>query len=233
MILIFGGTTEGRAAVKVVEQGSKPFFYSTLGDAQQLDLLHGTRLTGALDAGAAASFCRKNDIRLLIDAAHPFAEGVHRTVAQTAAACRLPVIRYERRPVALTGEGVIPCADYGEAMRRLEADGVDRLLALTGVRTIPKLRPFWMRHDCYFRILERDDSVAEAVAAGFPREKLCFYHPDEAETVLLQQLRPSAVLTKESGESGGLPAKIEAARGLHIPIDVVQRPPLPDAFDRV
>lgn len=235
MILIFGGTTEGRAAVKVVEQGEKPFFYSTLGDAQQLELLHGTRLTGAMDAGAAESFCREHDIRLLIDAAHPFAEGVHRTVEQVAAACRLPVIRYERRPVALdpADPQTILCADYAEAMQRMEAAGVGRLLALTGVRTIPKLRPFWERHDCRFRILERESSVEEAVAAGFPREKLCFYHPGEAESDLLQRLQPDAVLTKESGESGGLPAKIAAAKSLGIPIYIVQRPPLPAAFDRV
>ena len=69
MILIFGGTTEGRAAVKVVEQGGKPFFYSTLGDAQAVGLVHGKRLTGAMDAGSAADFCQREGIRLLIDAA--------------------------------------------------------------------------------------------------------------------------------------------------------------------
>ena len=232
MILIFGGTTEGRAAVKVVEQGGKPFYYSTLGDTQQLELRHGTRLTGALDADAATAFCRREGIRLLIDAAHPFATGVHRTVEQTAAACSLLVIRYERRPVPLD-ERVIRCADYADAMQRMEAAGVDRLLALTGVRTIPKLRPFWERHDCRFRILDRADSVAEALAAGFPREKLYFYDPEEPETALLQRLRPDALLTKESGDSGGLPAKIEAARQCGIPIYVVERPALPDSFVRV
>lgn len=232
MILIFGGTTEGRAAVKVVEQGGKPFFYSTLGDAQTVELVHGERLTGAMDADSAADFCRRKGIRLLIDAAHPFAEGLHRTVAQVAAACRLPVIRYERRPVPADGYAV-SCADYADAVRRMEADGVERLLALTGVRTIPKLRLFWERHDCRFRILEREESIAEAVAAGFPREKLLFYHPDEPEIEVLRRVRPDAVLTKESGESGGLPAKIEAARQSGIPVYVVGRPPLPDSFDCV
>ena len=237
MILIFGGTTEGRAAVKVVEQGGKPFFYSTLGDAQQLQLLHGTRLTGAMDAAAATDFCRKNGIRLLIDAAHPFAAELHRTVGLTAASCGLPVIRYERRPTAFdpNDRSVIVCADYADAMRRMAADGVQHLLALTGVRTIPKLRPFWERHACHFRILEREDSLAEALAAGFPRESLCFYHPGEAEaeTELLQRLQPDAVLTKESGVSGGLPDKIAAARAAGIPIYVVARPTLPESFHRV
>ncbi len=232
MILIFGGTTEGRAAVKVVEQGGKPFFYSTLGDAQAVGLVHGKRLTGAMDAGSAADFCQREGIRLLIDAAHPFAEGLHRTVEQVAAVCRLPVIRYERRPVPVD-DAVVSCVDYADAMRRMEADGVGHLLALTGVRTIPKLRPFWERHDCRFRILDRPESIAEAEVAGFPREKLLFYHPDEPESAVLQRVRPDAVLTKESGVSGGLPAKIAAARQAGIPVYVVRRPPLPDSFDCV
>lgn len=232
MILIFGGTTEGRAAVKVVEQGEKPFFYSTLGDTQTIELIHGRRLVGTMDADTAVEFCRREGIRLLIDAGHPFAEGLHRTVAQVAAICRLPVIRYERRTVPLD-DRVVRCTDYADAMRRMEADGVTSLLALTGVRTIPKLRSFWERHDCRFRILERAESVDEAVAVGFPREKLLFYHPDESEVTVLEQVRPDAVLTKESGDSGGLPAKIEAARRLGIPVYVVERPALPDSFERV
>lgn len=232
MILIFGGTTEGRAAVKVVEQGEKPFFYSTLGDTQTIELIHGRRLVGAMDADTAVEFCRREGIRLLIDAGHPFAEGLHHTVAQVAAICRLPVIRYERRTVPLD-DRVVRCADYADAMRRMEADGVTSLLALTGVRTISKMRTFWERHDCRFRILERAESVDEAVAAGFPREKLLFYHPDESEATVLEQVRPDAVLTKESGDSGGLPAKIEAAHRHGIPVYVVERPALPDSFERV
>ncbi len=232
MILVFGGTTEGRSAVKVVEQSGKPFFYSTLGDTQSVELVHGRRLTGAMDADTAVAFCRREGIRLLIDAGHPFAEQLHRTVERVAAVCRLPVIRYERRPVPPDGYAV-RCADYADAIRRMEADGAEHLLALTGVRTIRKLRPFWERHDCRFRILDREESIAEAVAAGFPCEKLLFYRPDEPESAVLERVRPSAVLTKESGEAGGLPAKIEAARRLGLPIYVVERPALPDSFERV
>jgi hypothetical protein len=34
------------------------------------------------------------------------------------------------------------CNDYQDAMQQMEAAGVDRLLALTGVQTIGKLAPF-------------------------------------------------------------------------------------------
>lgn len=232
MILIFGGTTEGRAAVKVVEEGGKPYLYSTLGESQEVETPGGERLTGALTADDAVELCRRRGVRLLIDAAHPFAEGLHRTAAETADRCGVPAIRYERRAVR-DEKGVVWCADYTDAVRRLEEAGVGRLLALTGVRTIPRLRGFWQRHDTLFRILDRPESVAEAEGYGFPRERLLFFRPECCESELWRSVRPDAVLTKESGESGYLPQKIAAARELGIPLYVVRRPPLPGNFSTV
>ena len=281
MILIFGGTTEGRSAVKVAEEGAKEgtkegakeekeekkaqgeqgekeaqeekkaqgaqeeagekpvaggsfYLYSTLGATQEVATPHGERLTGALTAEAVAELCRRRGVRLIIDAAHPFAEGLHRTVAQAAAACALPVIRYERRPVRLADDApVVWCDDYADAVRRLEAAGVERLLALSGVRTIPKLKAFWQRHETWFRVLDRAESAAEAVRCGFPGERLLFFNPDTDEETLWRAVRPDAVLTKESGETGYFPRKVEAAQRLGIPLYAVRRPALPEWFHRV
>ena len=71
MILVFGGTTEGRKAVEVLEEGGSPYFYSTKTGEQDLTLHHGQRIDGALDAEAMLTFCREHDIRLMVDAAHP------------------------------------------------------------------------------------------------------------------------------------------------------------------
>jgi UDP-N-acetylglucosamine:LPS N-acetylglucosamine transferase len=50
VILVLGGTTEGRKAVEVLEEAAQPYFYSTKGEVQQVASPHGTRITGALDA---------------------------------------------------------------------------------------------------------------------------------------------------------------------------------------
>ena len=36
MILILGGTTEGRIAARTLEESGKPFYYSTKGDEQEV-----------------------------------------------------------------------------------------------------------------------------------------------------------------------------------------------------
>ena len=132
MILILGGTTEGRTAVKVADEAGKPYFYSTKGEWQEIQCKHGIRITGGMDTEKMESFCRQNNIRLLVDAAHPFASQLHRTVDETSRTLHLPVIRFERKYPPRT-ENIIWCEDYADAIYRLEKAGTDHLLALTGV----------------------------------------------------------------------------------------------------
>lgn len=228
MILILGGTTEGRDAVGVADEAGASYYYSTKGTRQEVQCAHGIRLTGALDEPAMEAWCREHAIRLIVDAAHPFASGLHRTVASVADTLQIPVIRYERR-YPPRDDAFVWCDDYADAIGRLEKAGVRRLLALTGVNTIAPLAGYWQRNVCWFRILNREESLAVAKAQGFPAEQLVFYRENEAEA-LIGRLHPEAILTKESGYSGGFTEKAEAARKLGLPLYVVKRPPLPAFF---
>lgn len=229
MILILGGTTEGRAAVHLIDEAAKPYFYSTKGASQNIECLHGTRLTGGMDTARMETFCRTHDIRLLVDAAHPFASLLHETVAEVSARLHIPVVRYERRYPPRESD-LIWCDDYADAIHKLEEAGVRQLLALSGVNTIRPMRPYWEKHpSCRFRILRRDESVSIAEKQGFPASRLLFFDEEE-EDLLFQKLRPDAILTKESGETGLFLEKVEAARRAGIAVYVVKRPRLPETF---
>lgn len=84
MILLFGGTTEGRSAVDTLEAAGSPFFYSTKTGEQRVQLTHGLSVEGAMDEESMLRFCRQRNIRLMVDAAHPFASQLHLTVVRTA-----------------------------------------------------------------------------------------------------------------------------------------------------
>ena len=56
MILVFGGTTEGRIAVSTLDEGEGGYFYSTLSDAQEIECAHGTRISGSMSADSMLSF---------------------------------------------------------------------------------------------------------------------------------------------------------------------------------
>ena len=214
-------------AAKVLEESGATYYYSTRSDTQDIQLVHGNRISGAMEVPEMVAFCQEHDIRLIIDAAHPFAVNLHRNVLTLAEQIGVPVIRYDRI-YPPHDKDLAWCKDYDDAISQLEAHGVHRLLALTGVNTIAKLRNFWESHECWFRILNRDESLVGAQKAGFSTDHLVYFEKDDTAS-LIERLQPQAIITKESGTSGGFAEKVEAARQAGIQIFVVERPEYPTA----
>ncbi|MCE2615558.1 MAG: cobalt-precorrin-5B (C(1))-methyltransferase CbiD [Phocaeicola sp.] len=231
MILVFGGTTEGRKAVKELEESGKPFYYSTKGNEQEITLKNGIRLEGALLKEDMLNFCKKKNIRLLIDAAHPFATHLHQTVAEVAEILHLPAIRFERIFPSQHTNHITWCADYADAINKIN---VPVLLATTGVQSISQLKPLEEKGvKIYYRILERDSSIKLARQQGVKESMLCYYHQGENELNIFRQIHPDAILLKDSGETGGFNEKIRAAEELNLQIFAISRPTTPKIFTRV
>ena len=224
MVLVFGGTTEGRRAVEVLEEAGTPFYYSTRGREQAVSLVNGRRMAGAMDVEAIEGFCREHNIRLVVDAAHPFAEQLHHNLWQAAQQTGIPLVRYERIYPPHTDD-ITWCRDYEEAVSKMQQQGIGRLLALTGVQTIGRLRRFWQQDECWMRILDREQSREIARREGFPEDHLVYYSDEDDQTrQLIEHIRPQAILTKESGLSGGFCEKVEAAKAAGVKVFVVERP---------
>lgn len=220
MILVFGGTTEGRKAVEVLEEGGAPYFYSTKTGEQDITLQHGVRIDGALDEAAMMHFCTEHGIRMIVDAAHPFAALLHRTIATTASALSLPVVRFERiyppRDPAITW-----IDDYTQIPRDIHS-----LLATTGVQSISKLKPLATDGiSIFYRILNRPSSIALALKQGATQAQICYY--DDPNDIPVQA---DAILLKESGLSGGFTEKVEAAKACGMRVIAIKRPALPESF---
>lgn len=260
-LLIFGGTTEGRLAVEVCEQAGKPYYYSTTSSLQSVSMLHGQRLTGAMDAGQMKDFCQEHGVRCIIDAAHPFAENLHRTIAELG----LPIIRLQRS-FGEEIEGVEYCDDFADALAKLQACPARKLLALSGANTIAKLHDYWTQHPTIFRVLNRPESMKVVDKNGLPHDHIIYYKEreeyfgekgiadplqpgqvdavtgstcpaglptEEDEKNLMQQVGCDAIITKESGETGGFDAKVQAALSLGLRVLVVRHPRLPSDWTYV
>lgn len=227
-LLIFGGTTEGRLAVDVCEQAGKPFYYSTKGDLQKVDMHNGVHITGAMTVDDIVCFCKAHNIGCLVDAAHPFAENLHKTIDAARKVLSINVIRLQRVfPEHI--EGVEYCSDYDDAINKIREAKVERLLALTGANTIKKLR----QTKAIFRILNRPESIALAEAAGLDNDRIIFYNESleipsiKDEKKVMNEVGCDAIITKESGESGGFEVKVKAALELGLKVFVVEHPQLP------
>ena len=213
MILVFGGTTEGRKAVEVLEEAGTPYYYSTKTGEQDIVLHNGQRTDGAMDEEAMRLFCHKHDIRLIVDAAHPFASRLHETIAKTG----LPVIRYERI-YPPRDEDITWIDDYSELYSRLTPNTT--LLATTGVQSIGRLKGLEERGiRVVYRILRRDSSIALAHEQGATDDQLCYYEDGAMPPA-------GVILLKESGLSGGFAEKVAEARAQGMRIIALKRPRL-------
>ena len=208
MILVFGGTTEGRKAAEVLEEAGNTYFYSTKTGEQDITLHHGQRIDGAMDEEAMKAFVRKHDIRLIVDAAHPFASRLHQTIAEVG----LPVIRYERIYPPRDSD-ITWIDDYSQV-----STDIQTLLATTGVQSISKLK--WLEKQgvkVIYRILRRESSIRLAHEQGATDEQLCYYENDTMPEA-------DAILLKESGLSGGFVEKVAEARTKGMRIIALKRP---------
>ena len=216
MILVFGGTTEGRKAVEVLEEAGNVYYYSTKTGEQDIAIHHGQRIDGALDAEAMRTFCQEYTIRLIVDAAHPFALQLHQTIAHISEVLNIPVIRYERIYPPRDPE-ITWIDDYSQV-----PTDIHTLLATTGVQSISKLKYLEAKGiKVIYRILKRESSIALAHQQGATDEQLCYFEDGGQIDV-----EADAILLKESGLSGGFPDKVEAAKARGMRIIALKRPEL-------
>ncbi len=216
MILVFGGTTEGRQAVEMLEEAGNAYYYSTKTGEQYIAMHHGQRVDGAMNVAAMQKFCLSHDIRLIVDAAHPFASQLHYTITQVAESLHIPVVRYERI-YPPREQDITWIDDYSQVPTDIHS-----LLATTGVQSISQLK--WLEMfgvKVFYRILNRESSLLYAYEQGATDDQLCYY--EDSNDI---EVDADAILLKESGLSGGFCEKVAAARAKGMRIIALKRPPL-------
>lgn len=235
MILVFGGTTEGKQVIEVLNTLQKPFVYSTKTNIKAEVGVYGTYRSGAFTQKSLEAFIKEQAISLIIHASHPFAEILHKTIAVVANKNKLPVYRLERKyPKRKLDSNIKYVGNYAALKNIMTVEYKNKkCLFLTGVQTIERLQYFWKHQKSYFRILDRQLSIDIAAKSHFPKNQLILGMPNKKvkeETELINSLGIELIVTKESGESGALSVKIEAAKQCNVPIIIIEKPMLPATF---
>ncbi len=228
MILVFGGTTEGKLTYKVLDFVGEQYWYST---KTNIDIeIGGTLIQGGLDEEEMKTFCIDNSIRLIIDAAHPFAVNLHENIFKVATELELTVLRFERKFPKTSSPKIHYFDSYEQLNKALEESNFEEILFLTGVQTIPHFKNIWKKRDAYFRILDTELSRRKAHEFGIPERQIFSVQPNnDASTIidLTKKTKAKILISKESGSSGFFESKVEAAEKLNLPLWIVKRPELP------
>jgi precorrin-6A/cobalt-precorrin-6A reductase len=216
-VLLLGGTTEARALAHVPLPGIRVI--SSLAGRTTAPLLpHGeVRIGGFGGTAGLVAYLRSAGIGAVVDATHPFAAtmSAHAVAAATEVGVPLLVLR---RPGWTAGPGddwrrVPTMAAAAELVPRLG----ERIFLTTGRQT---LGAFAGVGACWF--------LARSVEPPGPPlparlEVLLDRGPFtvDREVALLREHRIEVLVTKDSG---GTDAKLTAARELHLPVVLVDRP---------
>lgn len=235
VILLLGGTTEGRAAARILSAAGWPVLVSVAtpyGAALAGEGFAGPVVVGRRDTAAFAALIREWGVRLVVDATHPFATEAHRASHAAAHFCGVPYLRYTRPVTPLPADPrLIACADFTAAAREAAARGPVIFLT-TGSKTLPLFLPMARAAGCrvVVRVLPEPEVIAACREAGLlPQDIVALQGPVPVElnAALFRAFGATVVVTKESGAAGGQDGKIAAALALEIPVVVVRRPPEP------
>lgn len=227
-ILIFGGTVEGRELARALAEYEHRVTLSVTTD-------YGRKIAAAdrfatvvqsLDAEAMTRFVSGGRFDCVIDATHPFAESATQNIR---AACEktgiecLRLVRNEndRDPFVTYVDGETKAAELlnREQGNVLFAIGIRRLEAFASIRDFADRS--------FVRILPMIDSIEKALQLGVKSRRLiCMHGPFgvDLNKALIAMCKARFLVTKDSGEAGGLAAKIDAAKQTGCRVIVLNRP---------
>jgi precorrin-6x reductase len=227
----FTGTRDGNALAAQCQKAGHPVVISVAteyGAAQARRHCPGAHIvTGHIGEAARRVLLEASRARAVLDATHPFATRISEQLQRLCTDLAIPCLRYERPGAPLPPE-VVACADMEEAGRRAVELG-RRIFVGTGVKDLPGLlqTPGGGERQWFARVTPNPESLERAALAGIPASRICAMQgpfSQRANEALWQDWEIDCVLSKDSGEAGGLPAKIAAAKSLGIPLLVVKRP---------
>jgi precorrin-6A/cobalt-precorrin-6A reductase len=221
-VLILGGTTEGRLLAAACADLPGVTVVSSLAGrtTDPLALAGRVRIGGFGGVPGLVDYLREERIAAVVDATHPFAAGMTANAAEAAAATGVPLL-VVRRP----GFGESPGDRWHRvpslaAAASLVGDLGTRVFLTSGRQGIAA-----------FAGLERCWFLSRSVEPPSPPM------PAQLEVVLdrgpftlagelglMREHRIDVLVTKDSG---GAAPKLEAARTLHIPVVMIDRPPPP------
>ena len=234
-ILLLGGTKDSTELIKHLKANYDTDILTTTTTE------YGSKL--ALEAGSDETIARpllkdeiielinNSDFDLLIDATHPFAEHITQTSLSVSKICEISYIRFERPSLNLNDfdtSHIIYAKSFenaGEIISKEIPDG--NVLHFAGANTMEDVLKNVSKERFYPRVLKVPKSMEKCEKLGIDDEHIIAMKGVASlkENIdLIEKYNASVMITKESGEIGGVIEKIEAANQKDISLIMIKRP---------
>lgn len=168
---------------------------------------------------------------ILIDATHPFASHITQTSVSIARELEIPYIRFERPTTNLENidtshiRYVNSFDDAGKLIENEFSEG--NVLHFAGANTMKDIVKYVSVDRFYPRILKVEKSIQKCEELNIDPSHIIPMTgaATKSENIdLIEKYDASVIITKESGEIGGVVEKIEAAGEKNIAVVMIQRP---------
>lgn len=232
MILALCGTSDARELAALIQSNGFRLLASVV-TSPAADSLRKAGIpvrTGRLDRYGMAELVRRERIRAIVDASHPFAEEAHSNAMAAARETGISYIRYERASREYGCDSKLTIvSSYEEAAAEAKRRKGSVMLT-TGSKTLhlfaskllgdPEIR-------LTVRTLPRQDCIEKAEELGIgQRNVIAMQGPfsRELNEALYRQYGTTVMITKESGAPGSVDEKVDAALELGIHVIMISRP---------
>jgi precorrin-6A/cobalt-precorrin-6A reductase len=233
VILLLGGTTEALPIARALVAEGHPVLLSTATDLAPRGRFPEAveRITGMLDGDGMAGLIADRGVRVVVDATHPYAVVASENAWRACRRTDIPYLAWERPGGVPDGPDIHRVRDHEEGAALASSFRKPVLLTI-GVRN---LAPYVLsaRNSAIklvARVLDSPDSLDACRRAGLSsHEIVCATGPfSVAENLsLIQKHHVGVLVTKDSGDAGGVAAKVAAARKADCAIVVIERPERP------
>ena len=241
MILIFGGTSDSLNIAKALEEAGYDYVLSVAttygkalatkkvndGNKDSQKAAKGKVLEGRLDQEAMKALIKERQIKLILDATHPYAIEVSKNAMAVAQQMALSYVRYERPSLleAVQGAKVHIVEDTKEACEVANRLGKNIFLG-TGSKTLGEFVAGLKDKKIVARVLPTSDVIKECEALGLSPENIVGMKGPFSEALnvaLYKQYEIDCMITKESGVEGGFLEKVEGCKRQGIEVIVIKR----------
>jgi precorrin-6A/cobalt-precorrin-6A reductase len=231
MILVMSGTEDGKELVKRLHKEGLNFLTTVATEYGKSVFgqigLETICLQGRLDERGFAKLIKERNIDVVVDATHPFAVQVSRNAIEACKKAKINYLRFERQETKIPDNPLIhKVKDMTEAVNAARKLG-KRIFLTTGVSSVSKFIQLKDEKELYVRILPIPEHVALCLEMGIlPTNIIAMHGPfsEELNRATFRQYKINVMVTKESGETGGVLEKISAALSEKIDTVVIERP---------
>lgn len=232
---VFSGTRDGNALARTMVTQGYGVVVSTAteygGELAMQDCPGVAVWAGRQGMEARRQALVRQQARVIVDATHPFATLISEQLMTLSSELDIPYIRYER-PSTAVPENMLDCVEFCSSMQEAAQRAIElgkRIFLATGSKDLPVFlqNPDAAQRQWFTRITLEPELIKRAIELGIPRSHICAMQGPFSEAInvaLWQDWKIDCIITKDSGDAGGMMAKVQAAKKLGVPIIVIARP---------